>query len=69
MTYHEKVEYLAGQLDYIKKLSTRYGDLIKEYETELSELRILLQVERDLASKEYPTVDPGPNVIGEQNDD
>ena len=47
MTYHEKIEYLTK---FANKLSNHILDL----QTELSELRILLQVEKDLASKEYP---------------
>ena len=47
MTYHEKVIYLT-------KLASKLSEMILDLQTELSELRILLQVEKDLANKEYP---------------
>ena len=51
MTYHEKVEYLT-------RLANKLSNMVLDLQTELSELRILMTVEKDLANKEYPTVDP-----------
>jgi len=47
MTYQERVMYLTNFIN-------RIYNLVLEAQTELAELRILLQVEKDLASKEYP---------------
>ena len=47
MTYHEKVIYLT-------KFVNKLYDQILEAQVELAELRILMQVEKDLAGKEYP---------------
>ena len=48
MTYHEKVEYLT-------KFANKLYNHITDLQTELSELRILLTIEKDLANKEYPS--------------
>ena len=47
MTYKEKVIYLTT-------LAERLSTAILDLQTELSELRILLKLEKDIGSKKYP---------------
>lgn len=47
MTYHKKVEYMT-------RLASKLSTAVLDLQTELSELRILLKVEKDIANKEYP---------------